>query len=223
MAYYVRKIARAKWALLEHGAENVIENYKADTIANDMKTQGNTLSLWRVESMDKKDIDPVIVINSLLGDTISKIDLIFIPEDMITDFTLKQKDGNTVVSKYCNLHYDVVSLTVKKHILFAKDVVLKIFALEEARSKNGTQDGQSSLIKRYNEITLWDKLYHLDALKKNGDEKFMRQVHKLGFEEADISFDQSRIFMIGSQISQNKKEDYRASSKAQHYFSATLH
>ena len=59
------------------------------------------------------------------------------------------------------------------------------------------------LIKRYNEITLWDKLYHLDALKKNGDEKFMRQVHKLGFEEADISFDQSRIFMIGSQISQN--------------------
>lgn len=65
------------------------------------------------------------------------------------------------------------------------------------------------LIKRYNEITLWDKLYHLDALKKNGDEKFMRQVHKLGFEEADISFDQNRIFMIGSQISQNKKEDYR--------------
>ena len=37
----------------------------------------------------------------------------------------------------------------------------------------------------------------------------MRQVHNLGFEEADISFDQSRIFMIGSQISQNKKEDYR--------------
>ena len=65
------------------------------------------------------------------------------------------------------------------------------------------------LIKRYNEITLWDKLYHLDALKKNGDQKFMRQVHKLGFEEADISFEQSRIFMIGSQISQNKKEEYR--------------
>lgn len=65
------------------------------------------------------------------------------------------------------------------------------------------------LIKRYNEITLWDKLYHLDALKKNGDQKFMCQVHNLGFEEADISFDQSRIFMIGSQISQNKKEDYR--------------
>ena len=118
-----------------------------------MKTQGNTLSLWRVESMDKKDIDPVIVINSLLGDTISKIDLIFIPEDMIRDFALKQKDGNTVVSKYCNLHYDIVSLTVKKHILFAKDVVLKIFALEEARSKSDTADEQPSLIKRYNEET----------------------------------------------------------------------
>ena len=75
--------------------------------------------------MDKKDIDPVIVINSLLGDTISKIDLIFIPEDMITDFTLKQKDGNTVVSKYCNLHYDVVSLTVKNTFCLLRMLFLK--------------------------------------------------------------------------------------------------
>ena len=86
---------------------------------------------------------------------------------MITDFTLKQKDGNTVVSKYCNLHYDVVSLTVKKHILFAKDVVLKIFALEEARSKNGTQDGQSSLIKRYNEETQFVKHHQSNTKRQN--------------------------------------------------------
>ena len=72
----------------------------------------------------------------------------------------------TVVSKYCNLHYDVVSLTVKKHILFAKDVVLKIFALEEARSKNGTQDGQSSLIKRYSEET---QFVMVDQWIQNGE------------------------------------------------------
>lgn len=77
-----------------------------------------------------------------------------------------EKDGNTVVSKYCNLHYDVVSLTVKKHILFAKDVVLKIFALEEARSKNGTQDGQSSLIKRYSEET---QFVMVDQWIQNGE------------------------------------------------------
>lgn len=135
MAYYVRKIARAKWALLEQDAENIIENYKADTIANDMKTQGNTLSLWRVESMDKKDIDPVIVINSLLGDTISKIDLIFIPEDMIRDFALKQKDGNTVVSKYCNLHYDIVSLTVKSIFFLLRMLSLKYLHLRKLALK----------------------------------------------------------------------------------------
>lgn len=91
MAYYVRKIARAKWSLLEKDTEDIIENYNADTIANDMRTQGNTLSLWKVESLSEEDIEPVVVINSLLGDTISKIDLMFIPEELLGDFRLSKR------------------------------------------------------------------------------------------------------------------------------------
>lgn len=145
MAYYVRKIARAKWSLLEKDAEDIIENYNADTIANDMRTQGNTLSLWKVQSLADEDIEPVIVINSLLGDTISKIDLMFIPEELLGDFSLKQTDGNTVVSNYRNLHYDAIELSVKKHILFAKDVVLKVLSLEK---ENAGKSNYQPLIKR---------------------------------------------------------------------------
>lgn len=125
MAYYVRKFARAKWSLLEKGTEDIIDNYKADTIANDMRTYGNTLSLWKVDSLSDADIEPVIVINSLLGDTISSLDLIFIPEQLIENYILEQVDGNTVVANYCNLHYNVTQLTVGEHILFAKDVMLR--------------------------------------------------------------------------------------------------
>lgn len=145
MAFYVRKFARAKWNVLEKDSENIIENYNADTIANDMRTQGNTISLWRVESLSDQDIEPVLVINSLLGDTISKIDLLFIPEEMMGEYLLEQEDGDTVVSKYQHLHYNVVKLSVKAHILFAKNIVLKI--LEDEKTNKETQ-GQACLIKR---------------------------------------------------------------------------
>ncbi len=148
MAYYVRKFARAKWSLLEKEAEDIIDNYKADTIANDMRTSGNTLSLWKVDSLSDADIEPVIVINSLLGDTIAKLDLMFIPEQLIGNYILQQEDGNTVVANYRNLHYNVTQLTVGKHILFAKDIILKIMALENANSK---QPGHQPLIRHYKE------------------------------------------------------------------------
>ena len=165
MAYYVRKFARAKWSLLEKGAEDIIDNYKADTIANDMRTTGNTLSLWKVDSLSDTDIEPVIVINSLLGDTISKLDLMFIPEQYLESYILEQVDGNTVVANYCNLHYNVTQLTVGKHILFAKEIMLKIIAHE---NKNGTQPGHQPLIRRYQEkkqlemIEKWIKKGEID-------------------------------------------------------------
>lgn len=165
MAYYVRKFARAKWSLLEKESEDIIDNYKADTIANDMRTSGNTLSLWKVDSLSDADIEPVIVINSLLGDTIAKLDLMFIPEQLIENYILQQEDGNTVVANYRNLHYNVTQLTVGKHILFAKDIMLKIIALEK---QNGKQQGHQPLIRRYQEkkqlemIEKWIQMGEID-------------------------------------------------------------
>ena len=81
-----------------------------------------------------------------------------------------------------SIRFSIKTLTVKKHILFAKDVVLKIFALEEARSKNGTQDGQSSLIKRYNEETqfvmidqwIQNREINIDQLKDRQKEALLK-------------------------------------------------
>ena len=145
MAYYVRKIARSKWCTLEQDAANTLSNYKADTIANDLKTSSNTLSLWKVESLSIEDTEPIIVVNSLLGDTISKIDLLFIPESCLAQFTLEQSDGNTVVSQCIDRHYNVVSLTVRSHLLFAHSVILPLLAQAAASSGNG------NIIRRYSE------------------------------------------------------------------------
>lgn len=152
MAYYVRKIARAKWNLKIIGSENVIQNYRADAIANDMRTTNDTLSFWRTDSLEPEDVNPIIVINSLLGDSITKIDLLCIPEEMISEFDLEQVDGNTILYSFKDRHYNVVELTVKKLEEFASDIVLTLLSMAEKHPeyiKRITVKEQLSLIDSY--------------------------------------------------------------------------
>lgn len=135
MAYYVRKIARAKWALLDSSAEKVIDNYRADAIANDMRTTNDALSFWKAKSLDSADFEPVVIINSLLGDYIKKIDLLCIPEEYLAGFDMKQEDGDTIVYEYRHLHYNLSSLTIKRLVDFARNIVLQILLSAEANSK----------------------------------------------------------------------------------------
>lgn len=140
MAYYVRKVQRSKWCLLNQNAENDICNYKADAIANDLRTFANTLSLWRTEDITDEEIEPVLVINSLLGDNISDIDLIFIPDCALKEFSLKQTEGDTIVAAYRKWHYDVVDLTIGKHLKFAEDVILKLLMKEAVDDEAGRKE-----------------------------------------------------------------------------------
>lgn len=145
MAYYVRKIARAKWALLDKTAEEKIENYRADTIANDMRTSGDKLSFWKTESLEPDSFEPVVVINSLMGDNIKTIHLICIPEEMLSSYDLVQVDGDTIVHEYKMLHHDLGTFTVKQLVDFSRDVILRILLLPE------TRPGENKYVKRFNE------------------------------------------------------------------------
>lgn len=180
MAYYVRKIARAKWSVLNDGAEKIIENYRADAIANDMKTTNNTLSFWRVDSLSEVDLEPVIVINSLLGDTINKIELLCIPEEMLTEFSFEPQDGDTIVVNYKKLHFNLVKMTIKTLLDFAKDVVLTILHNDEKEPK---EDSAIPLIRRIGKpeqlelIIKWldrDE-FSLDDLKEKQREAVIKQ------------------------------------------------
>ena len=128
MAFYVRKIARAKWSLLDPSSPDTIENYRADTIANDLRTTNDTLSFWKSESLDQDALEPIIVINSLLGSNIRTINLLCVPDTLMTEFDLKQEDGDTILHEYCGLHHNVISLSVGRLIDFASCVVLKTLA-----------------------------------------------------------------------------------------------
>ena len=131
MAYYVRKIARAKWSLLDPNSKDIIENYRADTIANDLKTTGNTLSFWKSESLDEDVVEPIVLINSLMGDNIKTIDLLFVPDTMMSSYELNPVDGDTVLEDYRKLHYNLIRLSVGRLLGSADDVVLKMLSSAE--------------------------------------------------------------------------------------------
>lgn len=157
MGYYVRKIARAKWTSVVDDKEGTfdreIQNYRADALANDLKTSNDTLSFWWTDSLSEDDLEPVVLINSLLGDTISKIELICVPDEMITGYLFEQTDGDTVVTQYKNLHYNMVKLSVKMLLKFAQDVILTILARKY-------EDDEELLVKRIS------KTEQLQLLKK---------------------------------------------------------
>ena len=163
MAYYVRKIARAKWALLDKTAEKKIENYRADTIANDMRTSGDKLSFWKAESLEPDSFDPVVVINSLMGDNIKPIHLICIPEELLSSYNLVQVDGDTIVHEYKKLHHDLGSFTVKRLVDFSRDIILHVLSLSESHPE------ENKYVRRYNEK---QQLELIDQWLNSGKIKF---------------------------------------------------
>ena len=129
MAYYVRKIARAKWEISE-GLDKIVCNLRADAVANDLRTTKNTLSFWKAESLEPQDMEPIEVVTSLLGDKFATIKLLCVPEDDLSQLGLRmelnEKDADTVIADCKRLHYDLVSLDVKSLLTFADQIVLRI-------------------------------------------------------------------------------------------------
>lgn len=140
MSYYVRKIARAKWSRLNADTEDTVYNYRADTVANDLHIIDNTLSLWKITSFSDQDVKPIIAINSLLSDRISKMDLLFVPEEMVAKYTISQKSIQSALEKQDDRHYDIVDLTVRSLLEFADKVVIKILNKEVCKKDSSEME-----------------------------------------------------------------------------------
>lgn len=108
MSYYVRKIARAKWP------DNVsdINTLPADAIS-DLRTMGNTLSFWRIESLGELDKAALALAASSKSDKIETISLIWIDEDEIIrdGLATDNSEGDTIVEDLSSLHRDCTGLT----------------------------------------------------------------------------------------------------------------
>lgn len=186
MSYYVRKINRAKWAIPE-GKANVVANLRADAIANDLKTTNDTLSFWKVDSLAPDDMEPVIVVNSLMSDSFGKMELICVPDDYLKRYGFQvnqnEKDANTIISDCKHLHYDLVSLNVKNLVMFANRIVLQIL---QDTTLSGNERIPDALVRRYSKGELislakkWlqDGKFTYESLVNHKKDKILQTLQK---------------------------------------------
>ena len=118
MSFLVRKIARSKWELEEEGPVN------ADAITNCLKTTGNTLSFWRVES--ESDIGDAVLALAAANDNLDKMDVVVIPESVFINLKIpiEKTSGKTACTALVHTHRDLAKLNIH-HLALVSDVMRK--------------------------------------------------------------------------------------------------
>lgn len=103
-----RKITRAKW----QPNSGLGGKIPADAVTADLRTQGNSLSLWECGEATQKDVEAVMLALAAAGDRIDKIDIVWFSDDELRASGLRicQTPGRTPISEMSNRHYDAQSL-----------------------------------------------------------------------------------------------------------------
>jgi hypothetical protein len=110
MPLLVRRISRAKW-------DNIQDNdVCADAITNCLKTFNNDLSVWRITTEDDLNEAILALITGSRQTQLSTLHYVLIEENLVinTGLSLRESNGDTVVSELINKHRDIENLTYIK-------------------------------------------------------------------------------------------------------------
>lgn len=110
MSFLVRKISKAKWP---DSSDISVDDFPADSIA-DLRTTGNTLSFWEIDSYKK--IDDVVLALAVATNIvkIEKMDLVLIPKDKLEgNFIISCEAGKTAAFNLADAHRNLCNLTYK--------------------------------------------------------------------------------------------------------------
>jgi hypothetical protein len=128
MSFLVRKITRGKWSVGEH-----VEAVNADAITQCMKTQDNTLSVWKID--DEKDLQNSILAMAAANDFLSKIDVVILSEQALLDreIPIATTPGLTPCKDLVDTHRDLSDLNVT-HLGLISDLIAEKIRKEEVHS-----------------------------------------------------------------------------------------
>ena len=128
MAFYIRKISPVKWP--QKGVDTAVEDIRADAITGDIRTTEDTISLWRIDSLE--ELDQAVLALASGGDKAVTYNVLTIPEENLQKygFTLKETDGNTPVESLVQTHRDVVGVNYGSLGRFAQLIMDSINADE---------------------------------------------------------------------------------------------
>lgn len=119
MAFYIRKIDLSKW--MQNSEVTDHTKLSADVITNCLKTKQNTLSLWKIDTLDKLN-EALIAITSGM-DHLDRIAIVFFEDVKLNaDLNLTICTGQTPFSDFKDNHWDIVELNYDSLGKFSKVV-----------------------------------------------------------------------------------------------------
>lgn len=81
-----------------------ISSFPADTLTSDMRTSGNTLSVWDAENQE----DAVLAMMTNNNSRIERVDILYL--DDLRGVNIKSSKGNTAVEDLIERHKDIEQL-----------------------------------------------------------------------------------------------------------------
>jgi hypothetical protein len=123
MGYLVRKIAMGKWAVSDE-----ILPINADAITQCLKTDDNTLSVWRIEN--EQEVSKGVLAMAASNDFLSKIDVVIVDESELTsgNITIETTPGKTPCTDLVDSHRDLAALNVNNLAFISESIAAQIRA-----------------------------------------------------------------------------------------------
>lgn len=194
MSYFVRKYWSAKWhqydkqnkipqKLINQGIKEKIKSYikkyfckecnnndvriSADAITNCLKTQKNTLSLWKVNDIKNIDNEGALAIIGTM-DSIASIDIIIFSNDELNSLGLELKDtnGNTIVADLQKTHSDIINLDTVSLTEFSNHIYKKIHEEEIKREIVKDKISHAERKNEHNNITPFENELEILMIKR---------------------------------------------------------
>ncbi len=161
MSLLIRKINKAKW--IQGDIEND-SDVSADAITNCLRTTGNTLSVWQINTED--DLDSAVLALVSNQDHLEAIDVVILEEESINRYNIRimVTPGKTPIEELSETHRDLADLTYSKLGTIKDHIVERIRTDNLKRYTRGT-------IKKLIQKAIEDGKIELSDLKESIREK----------------------------------------------------
>lgn len=117
MSYLVRKITMSKWTITDDAVP-----VNADAITQCLKTTGNTLSFWRVDTPE--DVGKGVLAIAAANDRLDTIDIVVIEEGKFLEkgIEIQSTPGHTICEELVDTHRDLTKLNIT-HLGYVSEAI----------------------------------------------------------------------------------------------------
>ncbi len=138
----IRKISRSKWNdFTTH--ESGLTDVGGDAVTGCLKTNKNTLSVWKIHDNTDVEINEAILalITGAQQMKLSKIDFVLIDETELSQygFSLSHSPGDTAVADLVDRHLDITDITYSK-LGIIKNIIYNNIQPENLRSERDLRE-----------------------------------------------------------------------------------